>query len=71
MSINEHFRREGKFNLWIVVLPILIGIVAAIVIPNVLDLLDRRAEARCHEAKGTYEREQHSCIAEPAKPGGG
>jgi hypothetical protein len=58
-SINEHFRREAKLLLLLLVAPIVVGIVAAMVVPNVLAW---REAKRCQEAGGSYDQSSEKCV---------
>jgi hypothetical protein len=60
-AINRHFRFEGKLMLAVVLLPLIVGIVAALVLPNVLSWLEGD---RCMNAGGQYDRENGRCVVE-------
>ena len=64
MSINRLFRREGKFMLAVLLLPVAIGVLAAIVVPPVLSWL---AVDRCLDSGGKYDHENSNCVLEPKR----
>jgi hypothetical protein len=64
-SINRHFKRENWYMVAMFAVPAVLGLVAAIVLP---DLLARTEAKRCNESGGSYNYKSGSCTpGVPAK----
>jgi hypothetical protein len=65
-SINRHFKREAKLFLFLPLLFIVLGLLAAIVVPNIQAWLVRD---RCVKAGGTFVPETETCVFAEQKTG--
>jgi hypothetical protein len=63
-SINRHFKFKGWLMLAVLLVPIALGIIAAIVVPYLQTYL---ADDRCLDAGGSYDYKTESCIGVPPR----
>ena len=63
-SISQHFKRESWVMLGFVAGPLLLGILAAMVMPYWLHEADVK---RCVGSGGKYDEERQVCVSESAK----
>ena len=61
MSINNLFRRESQVMLAVVLLPILLGVIAAIAAPEVLNWV---SADKCLDAGARYDSDKNQCVHE-------
>lgn len=64
-SINKHFKRESKMMIWILIAPIIIGILVAIVAPQFMSWSDIDS---CLDYGGSYDYELCTCDYENNHP---
>lgn len=58
-SINKHFVREAQIMIGLLVVPIVIGIIAALVVPFLLHQIDID---KCLDSGGKFEYGKKQCI---------
>jgi hypothetical protein len=58
-SINKHFSREVKIMIGIFMVPIIIGVIAAFIIPCVLHQVEID---KCLDSGGKFEYQKNRCI---------
>ena len=67
-SISQHFKRESWVMLGFIAGPLLLGILAAMVVPYLLHEADVK---RCIGSGGKYNDDKQFCVIEsPTKPAG-
>lgn len=58
LNINHHFKRESKIMIWGVVLPIILGVLAAFIVPWFLTFMQVDS---CLDSGGSYDYENCRC----------
>ena len=64
----SHFEREAKVDLWLLLAPLLVGLVVTILAVFVFDVIDAARIDRCLDRGGSYDYESEECDFSASHP---